>query len=644
MAVNLSFIGGAGWQFFDDNGDPLAGGKIYTYAAGTTTPLTTYTARDGITPNANPIILDAAGRTPQQIWSTEGLLYKYVLTTSTDVLVRSYDNIGGSVVASDLGQDLAAANGSSLVGLTGFKGQVGTVQDIAGNSGSDYLGFLQSGTSAVARSVQDKLRNVVYIDDFAPVGDGVADDRAAIQAAYDATPVNGTLVFPQAKTYRINSKLIFNKSVSVDFGGSTLKLNQSVFPNNRTLDIFPGMAATVTWTEAVALGANTFNVVNTLTAGDYIVLRLGTDPHDPAEDHYVRVCKVLSSNGISFTVDVHVPYAINNTNNKFEKITSLVANVTFKNLVIDYFDGTTPDTHINAYNIFNVSFENIRAIKSRILINVYESHNLIVRNVDATVVRLGVSSHGRVFTCWQVENTIVENVAAYGADNEQMVFVENWSRSVKFKNIQLYSTNGAQTQPLYWVSGGSYDIEFDEALFSPSSTVDVLNTGGTPATYAFKNLRMIRRPQFLDMRSVESFADVVAGVNFMRPLGIVQNRGEGTITTSGAKYIDIANGVMRRLWVYVQSVTDLTAYVEWNIGSGSVVAITSQLAANQWKEVTPGYDYGTLFGANNPAYPRKRLQLIAGAGFPATQKFAFVVEYWPIDGSEYTFATTSTGL
>jgi hypothetical protein len=55
MALNLSPLGGAGWQFFDNNGVPLAGGLLYSYAAGTTTPLATYTTSSGVTPNTNPI-------------------------------------------------------------------------------------------------------------------------------------------------------------------------------------------------------------------------------------------------------------------------------------------------------------------------------------------------------------------------------------------------------------------------------------------------------------------------------------------------------------------------------------------------------------------------------------------------------------
>jgi hypothetical protein len=97
MAVSLSPIGGAGWQFFDNNGAPLTGGKLYTYAAGTTTPQATYTTVSGATAHANPIILDSAGRVSAggQIWLTVGLSYKFVLKTSVDVQIWSADNITG---------------------------------------------------------------------------------------------------------------------------------------------------------------------------------------------------------------------------------------------------------------------------------------------------------------------------------------------------------------------------------------------------------------------------------------------------------------------------------------------------------------------------------------------------------------------
>jgi hypothetical protein len=191
MTVTLSFIGGAGWQFFDNNGVPLAGGKIYTYAAGTTTPLTTYTARDGLTPNANPIILDAAGRTPQQIWSTYGDLYKYVVTTSADVLIRTWDNIGGIEIADDLQSNLANTTDNALGdNLVGFKQ-------------ANAAGFL---TGAVARTVSTKLQEIVSAKDFGAVGDGVTDDTAALKAAFDYA-IPAAVAVELAGTYLVSGPI-----------------------------------------------------------------------------------------------------------------------------------------------------------------------------------------------------------------------------------------------------------------------------------------------------------------------------------------------------------------------------------------------------------------------------------------------------
>ena len=98
MAVFLSPIGGAGWQFFDNNGNVLTGGKLYTYAAGTTTPLASYTTSAGNTAHTNPIILDAAGRVPGgEIWLSSAR-YKFALYTSVNVLIATYDNIAGAGV------------------------------------------------------------------------------------------------------------------------------------------------------------------------------------------------------------------------------------------------------------------------------------------------------------------------------------------------------------------------------------------------------------------------------------------------------------------------------------------------------------------------------------------------------------------
>ena len=78
-SYTLSPIGGAGSQFFDNSGNVLSGGKLYTYAAGTTTSQTTWTTPAGNVQNSNPIVLNAAGRPAQEIWLSVAYSYKFVI-------------------------------------------------------------------------------------------------------------------------------------------------------------------------------------------------------------------------------------------------------------------------------------------------------------------------------------------------------------------------------------------------------------------------------------------------------------------------------------------------------------------------------------------------------------------------------------
>lgn len=103
MAVTLSIFAGVGAQLFDNNGLPLNGGKIYSYQAGTSTPLATYTSVSGAVAHTNPIVLDSAGRVPGgEIWLDYSKKYKFIVKTSAEVLLATYDNVGGSFNASPI--------------------------------------------------------------------------------------------------------------------------------------------------------------------------------------------------------------------------------------------------------------------------------------------------------------------------------------------------------------------------------------------------------------------------------------------------------------------------------------------------------------------------------------------------------------
>lgn len=98
MAVRLAF--NEIQQYFDTNGIPLAGGKLFTYAAGSSTKQTAYQDSGGLTPHANPIVLDSSGYLPAALWITQGSSYKLVMTRSTDTdppvsPIWTIDNISG---------------------------------------------------------------------------------------------------------------------------------------------------------------------------------------------------------------------------------------------------------------------------------------------------------------------------------------------------------------------------------------------------------------------------------------------------------------------------------------------------------------------------------------------------------------------
>lgn len=126
----------------------LNGGFINTYQAGTNTPLATYTTSVGNVANSNPIILNADGRPPQEIWLIKGSAYKFVVSDALSNVIATYDNIPG-------------INDVTAVGVN----------------------YQYPGAGSVVRTSNAKMSDYVSFKDFGAVGDGATNDTAVINTA-----------------------------------------------------------------------------------------------------------------------------------------------------------------------------------------------------------------------------------------------------------------------------------------------------------------------------------------------------------------------------------------------------------------------------------------------------------------------------
>jgi hypothetical protein len=241
MSVNLSPFAGAGAQFFTDSGTPLTGGLLYSYAAGTTTPATTYTTNIGSVANSNPIVLDAAGRVQYEIWLTAGASYKFVLKTSVGATIGTWDNIDGvndvSVSTAFYADAFTATAGQTTFTLSANPGSINNLNvSLDGATlvaGDDFSwtgttvalltpafvnqrlrvaysstagvkaispGSVVDASVAVGTDLYNRIHDTVSVKDFGAVGDGVTNDTAAIQAAINS----GKSVYAPPGTYLCN--------------------------------------------------------------------------------------------------------------------------------------------------------------------------------------------------------------------------------------------------------------------------------------------------------------------------------------------------------------------------------------------------------------------------------------------------------
>jgi hypothetical protein len=252
-------------QFFDASGNPLVGGKVYTYAAGTTTPLETYTSELATTPNTNPVILDSRGEC--NLWFSNASSYKVVLESATNVLQWTVDNISTYGTLASQNSNNVAITGGTITGVT-FTGDI--TGNVSGNAGTVtngvYLTAVQTLTNktitglASASTVKDSL-GTDYTIGFRNIPQSLNTTAAASDIGKHLY-VSATTTVPSGVFVAGNEFLVVNSSGSTvtltQGAGTTLRLGGTATTGSRTIAAY-GVA------NVLCVGTETFYVTGNVT-------------------------------------------------------------------------------------------------------------------------------------------------------------------------------------------------------------------------------------------------------------------------------------------------------------------------------------------------------------------------------------------
>ena len=229
-------------QFFDSTGAPLVGGKVYTYAAGTTTPLATFTDATAATPNTNPIILDSRGEC--NLWFATATSYKVVLKNSDDVQQWSVDNITTYGTIASQNSNNVAITGGSITGVTATFNLTG---DITGNAATVTNGVYLTATQTLTNKTITGLDTASTVKDV--IGNAYTIGYRKIPQSTNTTAaaadvgkylyVGATVTIPSGAFVSGDSFEVVNNtgsSITITQGaGTTLRLVGTTTTGSRTL-------------------------------------------------------------------------------------------------------------------------------------------------------------------------------------------------------------------------------------------------------------------------------------------------------------------------------------------------------------------------------------------------------------------------
>lgn len=217
-------------QIFDANGDPATGWKIYPYAAGSSTPLTTYTDATGSVAQSFPIILDTLGLPINGlIWLAQGSTYKFVLTNASDVVQKTVDGISGvsdstptlsQWQSSNVGPTYISANSFAVTGDQTTEFHVGRRLQFATSVGTVY--------GTIATSVYTTLTTVTMTMGGSQVLDaGLSTVNLSILRADNSALPTGTTQSPSDKSENLATTKYVDEAIPA---GAILPFKRTTAP------------------------------------------------------------------------------------------------------------------------------------------------------------------------------------------------------------------------------------------------------------------------------------------------------------------------------------------------------------------------------------------------------------------------------
>ncbi len=220
-------------RFFDQSGLPLAGGELFSYQAGTTTPLVTYKNQGGTT-NSNPVVLDAYGYA--DVWLDSTLAYKFLLQDVNGNVQWTIDNVSfplgvgtySNNISYSKGAIVADVSGSGLLYVSASNGNQGNALSnpsywlaySGGNISTQSMAYQILVTDAMVRSnsTAGNLIHTLPAITSTPIGKTITVKDVGTGGNYTQVKGSGSDVIDTNNTFATN--LNQNMSLTVRNSGS----------------------------------------------------------------------------------------------------------------------------------------------------------------------------------------------------------------------------------------------------------------------------------------------------------------------------------------------------------------------------------------------------------------------------------------